>query len=106
METEALRQQVLSQAGVSLDFGIFDFKGIPGFEIETFYNESGIADTVKQNFKFQVSVADVKMSGVKVGDYFTLSDDNYDYMFIVEGMQPDITGWYILSAGFQTVVES
>lgn len=106
METEALRQQILLRAGVVLDFGNFDFKAIPGFEIETFYNESGVTDVTKQNFKFQATMSDIKNSEVKIGDSFTFSDFEYDYVFKVEGLQPDLTGWYTLSASFLTMVES
>ena len=106
METEALRQQVLNKAGIPIDFGSFDFKVIPGFEMETFYTDSGNADITKQNFKFQALTSDVKNSGVKSGDTFILSDDTYDMTFTVEGLQPDLTGWHIISAAFISMVES
>ena len=100
METEALRQRVLNTGGITLDFGLFTIQAIPGFELETFYNESGITDTTKQNFKFQASIADIKTNTVIIGDQFSTTDNSYDYIFEIEGMQPDGTGWTTISASF------
>jgi hypothetical protein len=104
-EDEELIQLVLDAAGETLTFSGFTIKGIPGFELQILYKgEESLYEVERQNISFHTSVHDLAVNSVTDADEFTCSDRTYLYTFVVEGIEPDFTGWAFMKVSFKSRV--
>ena len=102
VEDSVLIQKVLSISGIDLTFSSFDFKGIPGFDLQVLYKgEESPYEVERQNITFQVAISDLAENGVEPGMQFTCEDTTYLYTFNVEGVEPDFTGWAFMKVSFR-----
>lgn len=102
VEDSALIQKVLASAGVDLIFPTFDFKGIPGFDLQVLYKgEESLYEVERQNVTFQVAITDLAENSVEPDLTFTCEDTAYIYTFNVEGIEPDFTGWAFMKVSFR-----
>ena len=94
-ETPAQIQATLLAAGELLTFPTFTMYGLPGFDTSILIKgEYSSYEIERQNFSFEVSIADCKTHSVVMDNTFTMTDGSYTYSFKIDRpFIPDLTGW-------------
>lgn len=95
--------EVLGVAGEELNFGTFQVRGLPGFELVTLYKgETSLYEVTKQDFLFNLNSTDITLNSIAEGMSFILVDSSYTHTFKVSRPpQADLTGWSVLFADYE-----
>jgi len=99
MDTYEEIVEVLNEAGVLMDFGLFEIYGIMGSSTSRLTQEPSYADIFQQDFNFYVSTQDCVDENIIENLIFTTEDATYSYTYLVlQNPIPFNDGWSVVPA--------
>lgn len=100
VETEVIRQKILTLSGTALLFDSGTLYGFPGFSMSHLYNgESSVYVVENPQYSFTITTQDVVTYEVAIDAMFTMTDNVYEYEFKVDNTPlPFLDGWSKLEA--------
>lgn len=100
VETEVIRQKILSLSGAPLVFDSNVVFAFPGFSMSHLYNgEASVYVVENPQYTFTLTTQDVETNEIGIDSLFTLNDLVYEYEFKVDNNPTSyLDGWSKLEA--------
>jgi len=103
LETPEQIDVTLEHCGETLSFADVDILGIPGTQVYNIPSYDSPYDLEKQDFTFQVKLADFIDNELTKGNFFIYYLLGNEYNFKIISYTNDLLGWVELSVQFQGV---